>query len=164
MTARWGPEYELKAVVVAALRNDDVLTALLFPPDAPASEPTDRRIYESDVYLPPELRYSLPRILVEVDGDSANWEQDDPAGDLGPATVRLHHFVPEDDRERIEDLAKRTTQVMATLRGSTPFEGDRIIAAELVKSGPRIKGREPAFNDAYRLTETYISRMVGVIA
>ncbi len=169
MPAQWGPEYELKIVVVAALRADSQLADLLFPVSSPpvavgGDMSIDRRIYESDAYLPAELRWVLPRILVDVTGDSNDWEQDDPAGDLGPVTVRLHHFVAEDDRERIEDLTKRTTQVIAALRGSTPPAPDRIIAAELVKTGPRRPGREPAFNDAHRLTETYVTRMVGVIA
>lgn len=164
MSAEWGPEYELKAVIVAALRSDSQLTNLLYPADVPRVNTLDTRIYESDTDMPPELRGILPRILVEVDEDTSGWEQEDPAGDIGPATVRLHHFVAQFDRERIESLSKRTTFIIRGLRGSTHDAPDRIIAAELVKTGPRMKGRESAFNDAYRLTETYLSRMVGVIA
>lgn len=162
MPARWGPEYELKIIIVAALRESTNLHALLFPSDVPQVNPLDTRVYESDAYLPAELRGVLPRLLVEVDSDTTNWEQEDPAGDLGPITVRLHHFVAQDDRERLEDMALQTSLIM-DLIGETPPAPDRIIASELVKTGVRVKNREPAFNDAYRLTETYLSRLVGVI-
>jgi hypothetical protein len=164
MTARWGPEYEMKRVIVAEMRGDSDLNALLFPADVPAVSPYDHRVFDSAADLPSNLRGILPRILVEVDSESIGYEQEDPAGDMGPITVRLHHFVEADDQERIEDLSKRTTEIIKRMHFETPPAPDRIIAAELVKAGIRIKNREPAFNDAYRLTETYLSRLVGVIA
>ena len=77
---------------------------------------------------------------------------------------RANRFQAALHRYIVEQLAKRTTALMGAL-GSTPLPPTRIIAAESIKTGPRVGPvREPGFNDAWRLTETYVSRSVGVLA
>jgi hypothetical protein len=163
--SEFDPGYELQALLVQALRQDEDLHNLLFPSDLPQTDDADTRIYEAEVDLPPTLRSTLPRVLVAVTIDTVNWEQEDHLGDLGPATVYIHHFTAHDDSVRLQKMEVVTTNALRALggTGSTGSPSTRIMVGPLVKTGPQIKDRQPAFDDARRITDTYVTRLVGVL-
>lgn len=156
--SEYGPARELAAFMIDVLRRDGGLNSYLFAGEA-AINPNDYRIWSSDVELPEELRPILPRILLEIITDSANWEQETGIDD-GPAEAWTHVFVPRDQGDLAEHIDARLRMII----GSTTFSNDRILGGQLIQTGRRIKGREAQFNDARRLSTPYAIRNIGVIA
>ena len=154
-----GPSYLMQKHLVKLLTEDEELQELLFPVWAPQEAPEDKRIYGiSPSINDRKIVDSLPRIIVETEQNSANWEQPDPS-DSGPIHVYMHVFVPADHYNQGELIDWR----IRTLIGSTNFSGADIIAAELIQTGARRRMVQSAFLDAWHIMTPYISRNVGVL-
>lgn len=155
------PGYELLSYIVTTLRADSALNALLFSIDAQIKA-EDTRVYESEADLAQVgLASVLPRVTVAVALDTFVWEQS--GGESGPCTVYVHHFAQRDESVLVQKLAKRTDDILDALAGSTGSLSARIMIAPLTRSGPQIKDRQPAFDEARRITNTYSTRLVGVL-
>jgi hypothetical protein len=153
------PDYALTDLLVDTLRADAPLTALLFSLSQPV-HPLDKRVYSAFVNLPetPPLRSQLPRVLVETLGEPVQFEQDHPSQPQEAVDVWLHVFAPADNRQLAEALAARVAYVVT----STPLSTPSIIASGLIPGGRRLRRREPAFGDAWRITSQFRAPLVGV--
>lgn len=154
--------YELTGFLVETLREDDDLHHLLWDNQMAKVNDDDARVWESGADLGPYgLAAVLPRVLVAVTLDRVAWEQS--AGTDGPCTVYVHHFTPRDQSALCARLSKATDDVLQALAQSPTALSTRIMIAPLTLTGSQIKDRQPAFDEANRITNTYATRLVGVL-
>jgi len=157
------PDWEVRDIIVTALRADAALHMLLFPDWSPLVDPTvDLRVYDVHAELrpSPEVRNVLPRINVDTiwHPDAVPIEQ--RASNLrGAVGLWLYAIVPEARKAHGTMLAARAMHVVL----STPLSGARIIAADLYGTGTAPAERLSAFDGAWQFRSEFRSAEVEVL-
>lgn len=157
----YGPAYELQRRMIEVLRADSALQELLFPLWNPTPvSPDDTRVYGSRPKIGnPKLLVVLPRIIVECQADTHDFEQNDITLSA-PINVWLHSLTPKDQYDHAELMDAR----IRTIFGSTGLSNSRIIGADLYDVGGRRYFTETSFNDANRIVSEFAVASVGVLA
>lgn len=156
------PDYEMTRRLVEVFSADSALQSLLYPEWAsPKQGPNDTRIYGAHADIRDiALLTILPRVIIDLQLLSNNWEQEDEDTNSAPVEVHIHSFAPKDQYDTAEKIDSR----IRTIISSTYLTNSRIIASELVQNGPKRRSVETRFEDAWRLTTGYKAENVGVIA
>jgi hypothetical protein len=156
-TGKYEPDYLLEQRLIDLLRADTEMHALLFSLSPPI-DTSDVRIYSAFTDIPERLRPIFPRLMLDVRGARAVYEQPAATQPQGPVRVITHCFVPAMHRRLAQQLDARMRYVFASTLLSTPS----IIASGLVPEGQRLEVREIDFA-AWRITSQFRDPLVGVL-